>query len=435
MNMKRDILQSLAAWKNKEGRKPLILLGARQVGKTHILKEFGKQHFSHTAYINCDNNELAKDLFTQDYDIKRILIAINSLCGVPIIPGKTLIILDEIQEISRGLNSLKYFCENAPEYHVAAAGSLLGITLHHGESFPVGKVNTINLYPMSFGEFLTAKGRDDLRQLLNNHQWDVISSLKSLFIQCLREYYFVGGMPEAVLKFITTGDTTKVREVQNEILLAYEKDISKHAQSNEAVRISQVWASIPSQLAKENSRFIYGAVRNGARAKDFEVAIQWLIDAGLVIKVDRVSKSSFPLKVYANFNCFKLYMLDCGLLGAINEIPASMILLPNAANESKGYFTENFVCTQLKALTNLSIYYFSKENSTQEVDFMLQTAGEITAIEVKAEENLQSKSLKAFHAENPEVKCIRTSMANYIENDWLTNVPLYAISDFISMIR
>ena len=435
MNMKRDILQSLAAWKNKEGRKPLILLGARQVGKTHILKEFGKQHFSHTAYINCDNNELAKDLFTQDYDIKRILIAINSLCGVPIIPGKTLIILDEIQEISRGLNSLKYFCENAPEYHVAAAGSLLGITLHHGESFPVGKVNTINLYPMSFGEFLTAKGRDDLRQLLNNHQWDVISSLKSLFIQCLREYYFVGGMPEAVLKFITTSDTTKVREVQNEILLAYEKDISKHAQSNEAIRISQVWASIPSQLAKENSRFIYGAVRNGARAKDFEVAIQWLIDASLVIKVDRVSKASFPLKVYANFNCFKLYMLDCGLLGAINEIPASMILLPNAANESKGYFTENFVCTQLKALSNLSIYYFSKENSTQEVDFMLQTADEITAIEVKAEENLQSKSLKAFHAENPEVKCIRTSMANHIENDWLTNVPLYAISDYISMIR
>ena len=423
-------MKDLLKWRERNDRKPLILLGARQVGKTYILKEFGKRHYEQTAYINCDDNEMVKDLFLPDYDIRRILLAIGSITGVSIQPGKTLIILDEIQELKRGLNALKYFCENAPEYHVAVAGSLLGITLHQGESFPVGKVNTMNIRPMTYEEFLLAKGQKQMYEMLKNRQWDVIAGTRSLYVQSLREYYFTGGMPEAVKKHLETNDTVQVREIQKEILLAYDKDISKHAPTNEAIRINQVWKSIPSQLAKENRKFIYGAVRKGASAKDLEIAIQSLLDAGLVYNIDRVSKPDMPLGCYADYSSFKLYMLDCGLLGAMNDMPPSLMLLPNKMAESKGSFTENFVCSQLHNCRNLSVFYYSKENSTQEVDFVVQHDNDIVAVEVKSEENLQSKSLKAFHCENLEVRCLRTSMADYRQEDWMVNVPLYAIKSY-----
>ena len=300
--MERNIMQNLVQWRGREDRKPLILLGARQVGKTYILKEFGKRYYKQTAYINCDDNELVKGLFEHDYNMERILLTIGSITNVRIEPENTLIILDEIQELKRGLNALKYFCENAPEYHVAVAGSLLGITLHQGESYPVGKVNTLEMHPMSFEEFLDAKGLSQMVEMLQQKRWDVINSVSSRYIQLLREYYFVGGMPEAVLKYLKTNDAVQVREVQNEILFAYDKDISKHAPANEAVRINMVWNSIPSQLAKENKKFIYGAIRKCARAKEFEIAIQWLLDAGLVIKVDRVTKPALPLNFYCDYS-------------------------------------------------------------------------------------------------------------------------------------
>ncbi|MGN1246089.1 MAG: ATP-binding protein [Muribaculaceae bacterium] len=428
--MEREVINDLINWKNRSDRKPLILLGARQVGKTFILKEFGRKYFKKTAYINCDNNTLVKNLFQADYDINRILLAIGSITGVSISAGDTLIILDEIQELQRGLNALKYFCEEAPQYHVAVAGSLLGITLHQGESYPVGKVNTIEMHPMTFGEFLAAKGREKMWELLKQKQWDVIASLSSTFTQLLREYYFVGGMPEAVKTFVETNDAIKVREVQNEILRAYDKDISKHAPINEAVRINQVWKSIPAQLAKENRKFIYGVVRTGARAKDYEVALQWLLDAGLVHMVERVKTPSMPLKCYADFTSFKLYLLDCGLLGAMSDTPPALMLVPNNMKESKGQFTENFVCMQLHAINSMGVYYYSKENSSQEVEFVVQHDAVIAAIEVKSEENLRSKSLKAFHADNPDVICLRASMLDYIEQEWMTNVPLYGIAAY-----
>ena len=294
--MYRNIIKQLEEWKNKKHRKPLILAGARQVGKTYILKEFGKSSFSNVAYINCDDNELAKDLFLQDYDMQRIILAIGVITRQSIIPGKTLIILDEIQELKRGLSALKYFCENAPQYHVAVAGSLLGITMHQGESFPVGKVDILHIYPMTFDEFLLAKGYSQMVDVLRSKDWQTIKLLRSQYIKFLREYYFVGGMPEAVNSFIETNDALQVREIQNNILFTYQKDISKHVPTSEANRINMVWHSMPSQLIKENKKFIYGVAKPGGRAKDFEVAIQWLMDAGLVYRSDRVTQAKMPLK-------------------------------------------------------------------------------------------------------------------------------------------
>ena len=334
--MERFIMQDLIAWKNREDRKPLILLGARQVGKTYILKEFGQREFENVAYINCDNNAMVKDLFATDYNIERILLTIGAITGVNIQAGKTLIIMDEIQELHRGLASLKYFCEEAREYHVAVAGSLLGLTLHQGESYPVGKVNTLEMFPMTYEEFLLARGFKQRVDLLQSGMWDVVNSLRTLYIQHLREYYLVGGMPEAVKKFIDTNDANAVREVQKEILHAYEKDISKHAPDEQVVRINHVWNSIPSQLAKENKKFIYGVVKQGARAKDYELAIQWLIDAGLIYKISRVKTIGMPLKIHEDISAFKLYLLDCGLLGAMSNTPPALLLLPNNDNSGKG---------------------------------------------------------------------------------------------------
>lgn len=429
--MERFIMQDLIAWKNREDRKPLILLGARQVGKTYILKEFGQREFENVAYINCDNNAMVKDLFATDYNIERILLTIGAITGVNIQAGKTLIIMDEIQELHRGLASLKYFCEEAREYHVAVASSLLGLTLHQGESYPVGKVNTLEMFPMTYEEFLLARGFKQRVDLLQSGMWDVVNSLRTLYIQHLREYYLVGGMPEAVKKFIDTNDANAVREVQKEILHAYEKDISKHAPDEQVVRINQVWNSIPSQLAKENKKFIYGVVKQGARAKDYELAIQWLIDAGLIYKINRVKTIGMPLKIHEDISAFKLYLLDCGLLGAMSNTPPAFLLLPNNDNSGKGNFTENFICCQLESLRNIPIYYYSKENSQLEIDFVIQIDTNIIPLEVKAEENLQAKSLKVILKNNPGMQGLRFSMSDYREQENITNVPLYGARGYL----
>lgn len=429
--MERSIMKDLVAWKNRADRKPLILLGARQIGKTYILKEFGKREFKNVAYINCDNNAMVQDLFAPDYNIERIVLTISALTGVEVKAGETLIIFDEIQELKRGLSSLKYFCEDAPQYHVAVAGSLLGITLHQGESYPVGKVNTLTMYPMSFEEFLWACGKKIMADLLHTTQWNVMRGLNSAFTEYLRKYYFVGGMPEAVKSFIQTNSAPTVREIQNEILLAYDRDISKHAPTEQVVRINQVWNSIPSQLAKENRKFIYGVIKQGARAKDYELAIQWLIDAGLVYKVNRAKLLSVPLKVHEDISAFKLYLLDIGLLGALSQIPPAMLLVPNVANTAKGDFTENYVCSQMSLLRNMPIYYFSKDNSQLKLDFVVQVGSEIIPIEVKAEENLQAKSLKTILQKHEDMHGIRFSMSDYRVEERFTNVPLYGVSAYL----
>ncbi|HAH62760.1 MAG TPA: ATPase, partial [Treponema sp.] len=362
-----------------------------------------------------------------DYDTERIIRNIGALTGQQIHEKKTLIILDEIQQIPRVLPSLKYFCENARGYHVAAAGSLLGLNLHEGTSFPVGKVDVINLYPLSFEEFIKAAAGEQLFSVLGNSTLSELSALHSKFTELLREYYFTGGMPEAVSAFISGKSVQEVRRIQQMILYAYEKDISKHAPAHEIQRIHQVWESIPQQLAKENRKFIYGAVKRGARAKNFELAIQWLSDAGLVYKVQRIRKVQLPLKFYEDFDTFKLFMLDCGLFGALAEAPADRILIGDAVfEEYKGAFTEQFVMQQLKTLSDVSVYYFSADDSKQELDFILQQDSRIIPVEVKAEENLRAKSLHQFVLDNPGLKGIRLSMSSYREQDWMTNIPLYA---------
>lgn len=426
--MERSIITQLKAWKQSPLRKPLILAGARQVGKTYILREFGKREYENVAYINCDNNPAVAGLFAEDYDMKRVLLVIGALTGQTITPGRTLIILDEIQELPRGLSALKYFCEQAPEYHVAVAGSLLGVAMHRGESAPVGKADIIRMGPMSFVEYLMARGETQLTQILLSRDWPTIAMLHVRLTKLLREYYFVGGMPEAVSTFLKTNDANEVRRVQNDILYLYRSDMSKHVSADEATRISMVWQSIPSQLARENKKFVYGAVRKGARAKDFETAIQWLMDAGLIYKVPRVREVGMPLKFYEDLNAFKIFMLDVGLLGALSEMaPALMLMSNNVMTGSKGAFTENYVLCQLKALPDTATYYYSREDSRMEVDFVAQHQGRIIPIEVKAEENLRSKSLRAFMDRHTDLHAVRFSMSPYREQGWMTNYPLYAV--------
>jgi len=426
--MYRNVIERLRAWKASADRKPLVLAGARQVGKTYLLKQFGKDDYESIAYINCDDNEMAKNLFTQDYDMKRIILAIGAVTNVEIKPGKTLIVLDEIQESPRGLSALKYFCENAPEYHIAVAGSLLGIAMHRGESFPVGKVNVINVYPMTFDEFLLAKGKRQMVELLKSRDWETVKLLRNEYIKSLREYYFVGGMPEAVNTFINSNDTVKVRAVQKDILFTYQRDISKHVPAAESNRINMVWRSMPSQLMKENKKFIFSAVRPGARAKDFEVAIQWLIDAGLVYRADRVKEPKMPLRYYEDMGSFKLFLLDCGLLGALSETPPALMLVANnGMAESKGAFTENYVMSQLSATLGSSVFYYAN-NAKLEIDFLVQHCCDIVPIEVKAEENLKSKSLATFIKQFGGMTAVRFSMSDYRDQQWMKNIPLYAAS-------
>ena len=391
------------------------------------MKEFGAREYSEVVYINCDDNNDMQNMFV-DYDVDRIIRSLSAISGVSIKPSTTLLILDEIQEVERGLASLKYFCEKAPEYHVAVAGSLLGITLHEGTSFPVGKVDMLYMYPMDFEEFLLAMGKEQLVELLRSNSWTALTPLRGMLTELLRQYYFVGGMPEAVKAYVERGDIWEVRSIHSKIIDAYRNDMSKHAPKQQVQRINMVWNSIPSQLARDNKKFIYGALRKGARANDFEIAIQWLVDSGLVHKVHRITKPVVPLKFYEDMSSFKLFLLDCGLLGALSETPPEQILIgDNVFEEYKGAFTENYVLQQLKSLPRTFVYYYSNDNSTLEIDFVVQHDTHIIPIEVKAEENLRAKSLRQFVIDNPGLHGVRFSMSDYREQDWLTNVPLWAV--------
>ena len=428
--MERIAYKSLLEWKSSPDRKPLILRGARQVGKTWLLKEFGRREYASFVYVNCDKDAFAADLF-RDYDMKRILLAIEAHTGIHVKNGETLVIFDELQEAPRGIGALKYFCEDAPGIHVAAAGSLLGITLHEGTSFPVGKVDELTLRPFSFLEFLSGTGDAPLAKLLSSGEWTAIDTMREAFIERLRRYFFVGGMPEAVAAFAAGRPLAEVRGVQSAIVNAYRSDISKHAPTREVPRINLVWRSLVSQLAKENKKFIYGAIKHGGRAKEFETAIQWLVDAGTVTRVSRTNKPVLPLKFYEDFSAFKLFPLDCGLMGAMAETPAASVLAGNAGfEEYRGAFTEAYVLSEILAANPSQVFYFSAADSTVEIDFLVQKGTEIVPIEVKATENLQSKSLRTFIAAHEGLTGIRFSLAPSREQSWMRNIPLYAIGTF-----
>lgn len=431
--MERFIINKLKEWKDSPDRKPLILLGARQVGKTWMMNEFGRREYESVVYVNCDEEPFAKELFMADYNIPRILLTLEAYKNVKIKPGKTLIILDELQEAPRGLHCLKYFHENAPEYHVMVAGSLLGISLGHGESFPVGKVDMLRIYPMTFPEFLLAVGENGLLELLRQQNWEAINVLRLKYIELLRLYYYVGGMPEVVDEFARNKDLKQVRRKQQDILDAYRNDISKHTTKVESIRISQVLGALPSQLAKENKKFIYSQVRKGARAADFELAIQWLIDAGIVHKVSRVKEIMMPLKFYEDFNAFKLFMLDCGLLGCMaNATAAQMLVTDNVFREFKGAFTEQYAMQQMVA-GGIEPFYWSNDKTSAEIDFAIQWHDRAVPVEVKAEENVRAKSMATYISNNNgNLKGLRISMLGYVDQGWLENIPLYAVSTFLS---
>ncbi|MBO7327964.1 MAG: ATP-binding protein [Lentisphaeria bacterium] len=429
--MKRFAISQLTAWKNLANRKPLVIRGARQVGKTWLMKEFGKQEFKNFVYINFDSNPDMANLFEGSLQISRLIAGLQIYSGQKITTD-TLLIFDEIQEVPRALSSLKYFCEEAPEYAVISAGSLLGVAMHKGTSFPVGKVDFLDLFPLSFTEFLNATGNENLVDLLESGDWQLITSFKNKYIELLRYYYVIGGMPEAVQIFIDENDFNAVRKVQQNILTAYEQDFSKHAPHETVPRIRMVWQSIPSQLAKENRRFVYGALRKGARAKDFELAIQWLKDCGLISQVIRLSKPSLPLPAYADEG-FKMFLSDVGLLGAMSGLDVGTLLHGNAFfNEFKGALTEQYVAQELRCSLGLTPCYWSAEHATAEVDFVFQYKSGIYPVEVKAEENLKAKSLKVYSDKYTPAISIRTSMSDYRNEEWLLNLPLYGISQILA---
>lgn len=402
--------------------------GARQVGKTWLLREFAKREYRKEAYIVCRKNELARQLFSQDFNIDRILRGLRALSGVDITPHDTLIILDEVQDIPEALESLKYFKEEAPEYHIAVAGSLLGISLHQDVSYPVGKINVINLYPMNFEEFLLAKGENEACKLLQSRDYDTLNLLHEKYTDLLRQYYYVGGMPEAVKKYVETGALQEARDIQEGILQGYGLDFSKHAPKEQVPRIRMVWSSIPSQLFKENKKFIYGALRKGARAHDFEMAIQWLIDAGLIYKVPRCTKPELPLSIYEDISAFKLYMLDIGLMGALVKTdPANILIKNDIFKEYKGGMTEQYVLQQMKSKDIAPVYYHKTDDSRLEIDFLIQRKGEMIPIEVKAEGNVRSNALSQFLSHRPDIQAERYSMLPYKRQGNLTNIPLYAV--------
>ena len=426
--MERTVLQQLSEWKRRSDRKPLILNGARQVGKTWAIREFARREYAKEAYIICRKNDLVEEVFKKDFDIDRIIRSLRAISGVDISPADTLIILDEVQEIPEAIESLKYFCENAPEYHIAAAGSMLGISLHAGVSFPVGKVNVIDVYPMNFEEFLMALGENEAYKVLKSHDFETTNLLHEKYVDLLRQYYYVGGMPEAVKKYVETGALNEVRRIQNEILQGYELDFSKHAPREQVERIRMVWRSVPSQLFKDNKKFIYGALRTGARAKDFEMSLQWLQDAGLIYKVPRCTKPALPLDIYQDFSAFKIYILDTGLLGAMVKTTAEQVLINNGIfTEYKGGMTEQYVLQQLISQGAEPIYYYSADNSRLEIDFVIQYNGALLPIEVKAGTNVRANSLSNMLRDNEGLRAVRFSMLPFTRQGQLTCVPLYAL--------
>ena len=428
--MYRYKIEELKKWKESSTRKPMIIRGARQVGKTWLMKEFGKEFYKKCAYINFDDNSRMNKLFEEDFDLDRIIQGLKIESGVNIEPENTLIILDEIQETPKALKALKYFCENAREYHIISAGSLLGVAIHEGTSFPVGKVDFMDLTPLSFFEFIEALGENELLKLLKNNDFPMIEVFNTKIKEYLKLYYYVGGMPEVVNAYATNKDLKEVRKIQKELLAAYEQDFSKHAPSNIVPRIRQLWNNIPMQLAKENKKFIYGLIKEGARAREYEIALSWLIDCGIVYQINRVNNCKVPLSAYQDFNAFKLYLLDVGLLAAMAEIDEKTLLDGNEIFvEFKGSLTEQYVLCQLKQCTDLNVFYWTADTGTAEIDFITQIRGNNVPIEVKANENLQAKSLKTFVQKyNTEIN-VRTSMSNYRKEDWLINVPLYSIGN------
>lgn len=426
--MYRTAIEKLLKWKQNKHRKPMIIEGARQVGKTWLMKEFGQQAYADTVYINFDSNSRMAELFASDLDTERLIMGLELYAGHKIDPDNTLLIFDEVQEVPRALSSLKYFYENAPQYHIVCAGSLLGIALHQGTSFPVGKVDFMNLYPLSFREFLMANGQERFAELIDKRDFQMITSFKLTYIDALKHYYYVGGMPEAVQSFAENKDFNEVREIQRRILMAYEQDFSKHAPNEIVPRLRMIWNSIPSQLAKKNKKFIYGLVREGARAKDYEAAIMWLSDCGLVHKISRVNTAGIPLRAYEDLKAFKLFVVDVGLLGCMAGLRQHTLLDGNDLFvEFKGALTEQYVCQQLKNIEDLDIYYYTNDRGSCEIDFVVDTGGKIVPVEVKAEVNLRAKSLKSYQEKfSPEIS-VRTSMADYKKEEWLVNLPLYAI--------
>ena len=421
-------IEKILKWKQSKRRKPLIIEGARQVGKTWLMKEFGRQAYADTVYINFDSNSRMAELFASDLDTERLIMGLELYVGRKIDPNNSLLIFDEVQEVPRALSSLKYFYENAPQYHIVCAGSLLGIALHQGTSFPVGKVDFLKLYPFSFKEFLMATDKGRFAELLDSRDFQMITSFKQTYIDALKHYYFVGGMPEAVQSFAENKDFNKVREIQKRILAAYEQDFSKHAPNEIVPRLRMLWNSIPSQLVKENKKFIYGLVREGARAKDYETAIMWLSDCGLIHKVSRVNAAGIPLRAYEDMKAFKLFVVDVGLLGCMAGLRQRTLLDGNDLFvEFKGALTEQYVCQQLKTIEDLDVYYYTNDRGSCEVDFVVDTGEQIIPVEVKAEVNLRAKRLKTYQEKfSPEVS-VRTSMADYKKEEWLVNLPLYAI--------
>lgn len=426
--MYRTAMEQLQKWKAKKRRKPLIIRGARQVGKTWLMKEFGDREYSSVVYINFDNNQRMKALFEGSLEVERLITGLELYAGHKIDPDNTLLIFDEVQEVPRALTSLKYFNEDAPQYQIVCAGSLLGVALHRGTSFPVGKVEFLELYPLSFFEFMVAMGKERYVELLQKGDFDMATAFKQDYIELMKHYYYVGGMPEAVQSFADNRDFNEVREIQRRILEAYEQDFSKHAPNEAVPRIRMLWNSIPAQLAKENKKFIYGLIKEGARAKEYELAMLWLTDCGLVHKVHRVTTPSLPLKAYKDLKAFKLFLVDVGLLSCMVGLRQDVLLDGSELfKEFKGALTEQYVLQQLKTIRGLNIYYWTADRGTAEVDFVIDNGSDVIPVEVKAEVNLQAKSLKVYRDKFQPKLSIRTSMADYKKEDWLLNLPLWAV--------
>ncbi len=426
--MYRTAMEQLQKWKEKKHRKPLIIRGARQVGKTWLMKAFGAAEYESVVYINFDNNERMRNLFEGSLSVDRLVTGLELYAGHKIDETNTLLIFDEVQEVATALTSLKYFNEDAPQYQIICAGSLLGVALHKGTSFPVGKVEFLDLYPLSFSEFLMAMGKEHYVELLRQDDFDMATMFKQDYSDLLKQYYYVGGMPEVVQAFADNQDFNEVREIQQRILAAYEQDFSKHAPNETVPRIRMLWNSIPAQLAKENKKFIYGLIKEGARAKEYELAMLWLTDCGLVHKIHRVFAPSLPLKAYEDLKAFKLFLLDVGLLSCMVGLRQDVLLDGNELfKEFKGALTEQYVLQQLKTIKGLNIYYWTANRGTAEVDFVIDNGKDVIPVEVKAEVNLQAKSLKVYREKFQPKLSIRTSMADYKKEDWLMNLPLWAV--------
>ena len=435
--MNRYAEQQMLEWKNSPMRKPLLIMGARQVGKTWLMQEFGRKHYREVAFVSFDSNENMRLAFSGGYDVQRLLLLIQAETGCQLTPGETLIIFDEIQECPQALTSLKYFCENARAHHIVAAGSLLGLQVHEGTGFPVGKVDMMNLYPMTFCEFLEAMGQGNLVKLLESRDWELVKVFASRFSDLLKQYYFVGGMPEAVAAFVQTRNFAEVRRVHQSLLDGYRRDFTKHAPAEVAPRISMVWNSIPGQLSRENKKFICKDVAPGLRMRDVEYALQWLVDAGLVNTVFRVSKPAFPPAAYRD-RMFKLFFVDVGLLGAMADLQAKTIVEGNAIfTEFKGALAEQYVQQQLRAVNTRELFYWSSRDSDCEIDFAFGCGAAFVPVEVKAEINLQSKSLMTFCRKQQVSLALRVSMRSFqISNPpagkdggtfTLVDLPLYGI--------